>query len=374
MRPQIAIITYDRRAHIGAHHTDDLLLREALRRMGADATIVSWKNPNVDPTAFDAVVLRSCWDSYRNPAAFLDWLASVDKDRPRLVNRRDVLEWNFHKAHYLSDLTAAFPPDANRPDANRPDANPSGQIVPSLFLSKHEQVVASEGPFHSAIGKTFGEMVAELDEQVGTAWRGRDIVVKPAISASGENTFCFCRTADENLAYGEDILPIDKAPEIVQQLLGNEASPGIIVQPLLAGIKNGEYSLVYIDGKVSFAIHKVTNAGDFQHRAEANRLGIHAADLPPHMRDFADQLISYVTDKFGPEAITYARVDIVQESAELPILLELELVEPSLQFVRIPEMYYGNTLAPSLSEIQQGDAAMTAALEQFAKAILGRIA
>ena len=125
MTHKIGIITYDARALPAYYKPDDYLLKEALRRRGADAIIFSWTNPLIEPTIFDALVLRSCWDSHHDPAAFTSWLQQVEADPPRLINPYPVVVWNYHKERYLSDLTTAL----------RTSPSPQGQIVPSVFVS-----------------------------------------------------------------------------------------------------------------------------------------------------------------------------------------------------------------------------------------------
>ena len=116
---RIAVATYDGRSRAPDHKLDDRLLRDALAARGADALIASWSNPHVDWPAFDAVVLRSCWDSHRQPGAFEQWLRHVESAGPRLINARAVVEWGHQKERYLSDLLAAFPAE-RRGRANHP--------------------------------------------------------------------------------------------------------------------------------------------------------------------------------------------------------------------------------------------------------------
>lgn len=81
------------------------LLRAASERAGVDADVVAWDDPAVDWIAYDAVVVRSCWDYTARPVEFLAWAASV----AHLFNPIDVLRWNTDKT-YLRDLAAAGVP------------------------------------------------------------------------------------------------------------------------------------------------------------------------------------------------------------------------------------------------------------------------
>jgi hypothetical protein len=46
-------------------------------------------------------------------------------------------------------------------------------------------------------------------------------------------------------------------------------------------------------------------------------------------RELGEDVMSYIFDKFGYYPL-YARVDVVRGSAGVPVLMELELAEPSL--------------------------------------------
>src|SRR5215203_876140 len=81
------------------------LLLEAAHQRGIDAEITVWDDPAVDWAAYDAVVVRSCWDYITRRDEFLAWAASV----PRLHNSHEVLAWNTDKV-YLRQIEAAGVP------------------------------------------------------------------------------------------------------------------------------------------------------------------------------------------------------------------------------------------------------------------------
>ena len=78
------------------------LLEAAASRRGVDAEVVVWDDPGVDWSAYDAVVVRSCWDYTDRRDAFLAWAERV----PRLLNSAAVLAWNTDKV-YLRELADA---------------------------------------------------------------------------------------------------------------------------------------------------------------------------------------------------------------------------------------------------------------------------
>ena len=58
-----------------------------------------------DAAAFDLCVLRSSWNYYENPVAFMGWVDRAAR-ASRLLNPSDIVRWNLHKG-YLRELEAA---------------------------------------------------------------------------------------------------------------------------------------------------------------------------------------------------------------------------------------------------------------------------
>ena len=99
-----------------------------------------------------------------------------------------------------------------------------------------------------------------------------------------------------------------------------------LIQPYVASVDDyGERSIVFIDGELSHAIRKSPRfAGD------AERID---GPFP-----IADDECSVALAALAPLAdrILYGRVDLARDAAGQPMVMELELVEPSLFFGRHP--------------------------------------
>ncbi len=78
------------------------LLPPALAAAGVDAELAIWTDPDVDWSAFDAVVARSTWDYFDRSTEFRAWVERVGAEVP-FFNPPDVVLWNAHK-RYLRDL------------------------------------------------------------------------------------------------------------------------------------------------------------------------------------------------------------------------------------------------------------------------------
>jgi hypothetical protein len=232
---------------------------------------VVWDDPTADWAAYDLVVLRSTWDYSEQRDTFLAWCESIGD---RLANPVEVVRWNTDK-RYLADLDAAGLP-----------------VVPTTFLEPGAPVVLG-------------------------GWDQVPCVVKPAVSAGSRNT-----ARHENPR---------AASEHVQRLL--DEGRIVMVQPYIAEVEeHGETALLYYDGVFDHAICKgamLTEDG----KAAVDGLfapeKIHAREPRPEERAVGDAVVAEVERRFGRPL--YARVDLLGTD---PVVLELELTEPSLFFAQ----------------------------------------
>jgi len=249
---------------------DEHLLIPALERLGLVAEPRVWDDRAVDWDEFRAVVVRSTWDYADRRDAFLAWGA-----RPRrLMNAPSVIEWNTDK-RYLRELAAAGIP-----------------VVPTTWAdpaTAGDGVPLPRGP----------------------------VVVKPSISAGARNTSRY--SAGDSAA----------ARSHVDRLLAEGRT--VMVQPYISSVDTaGETGLIYIDGVFSHAIRK----GPVLHDPGVTTEDLWAPedissrDPRPAERAVADATLDRLP--WPRQELVYARVDIVHADDGAPMLLELELTEPSL--------------------------------------------
>jgi len=99
------------------------------------------------------------------------------------------------------------------------------------------------------------------------------------------------------------------------------AHQDVMVQPFVASVEtSGERALVFIDGKYSHAVSKIA----FQPLAAAGEAGEKAVVAD------ADEIAVAKMVAATVEGALYARVDLVRDDAGHPMVIEFELVEPSL--------------------------------------------
>ena len=257
---------------------DAPLLLAALRQSGVDAELVAWDDPDsAPPEVFDRLILRSTWNYYLCPAEFSTWIESADR-LTSLCNPAPIVLWNLHK-QYLKTLTSTGIP-----------------TVPTAWI--HQGASASL------------KSILEAND-----WT--DFVMKPAISASSWRTHRF------RLDRGE----IEQAESTLVTLLHDR---DVMVQPYVPGVdRNGEKCVMWIDGEVTHAVRKT------QRFAGEGELVSGATPVSPAERAIAERSIAVAVVETGARPL-YARVDLMPDAEEGPMVSELELIEPSLYLGQSP--------------------------------------
>jgi hypothetical protein len=256
-------------AELGADHDHDLpLARAALEDAGLRVDVVRWDDPDADWDAFDLVVVRSCWDYTWRVDEFLGWAAGV----ARLENPVQVLRWNADK-RYLRDLAAAGCP-----------------VVPTVW----DPAAADELP------------------------EAAEWVVKPAVSAGSRDTARWTDPADVLAHVGE------------LRTAGRTA----MVQPYVAAVDAaGETALLHFSGTFSHAVQKgpLLLPGEGVQQDRMGREDLRPVTARPDQLAVGQAALGAVRSVLGHEPpLLYARVDVVDGPDGTPLVLELELVEPSL--------------------------------------------
>lgn len=256
--------------------TDLPLIIRALGDRGIIAEIVDWDNAAADWEQYEAAIVRSPWDYHRRYDEFLAWL-DVVSTATTLLNSADIIRWNTNKEYIAEFMEAKI------------------DVIPTTFVHGAEDLVliTNEGM---------------LD---------RDIVVKPTVSAGSNNT----ERHEES--------PVKAAAHLGALI---DAGMVAMVQPYQRFIdERGETGMLYFNGRYSHSFRK----GAILATGENIKNGLFVEeDISPRNassqeRALGETVMRYVKDKFG-EYPLYARVDVVRGSAGVPVLMELELTEPSL--------------------------------------------
>jgi hypothetical protein len=256
-------------------------LEAAVRAAGLSCEVVGWDDPSVDWSRFRLALLRATWNYPQALPAFLDWLARVDPVT-RLWNPQALVRWNAHKG-YLLELAARGIP-----------------VVPTELVRAGSVVT-----------------LAEIVDRRG--WD--EVVVKPAVSAGSFRTIRVGRAGHAGDA-GRAGLDAGEA-----HLRSLAAERDVLVQQYLPAVEGyGERALIWVDGALTHAVRKSPRfEGDREQVSEAMAIAPAEAALAERVLASIDM----------PKL--YGRVDVAPGPDGQPLVMELELVEPSLFFRQSPE-------------------------------------
>lgn len=253
---------------------DDLPLLPALAARDIEASMVAWDEPGVDWASFDLTVIRATWNYTTRREDFLAWVGSV----PRLHNPASVVLPNTDKA-YLGALAEAGLP-----------------VVPTQLVPPGSEPKLPE----------YGEFVLKPSLGAGSRGVGRFDASRPDAH--------------------------QQAREHTERL--HAAGRTVLVQPYLDAVDTaGETALIFFDGVFSHAICKgAMLEPEARHRVDGDALYLEeritarqpsAAELAVAERVFAHANAGL------DQTLLYARIDLLP-APDGPVVVELELVEPSL--------------------------------------------
>ncbi len=250
------------------------LAAPALREAGFAVDCVRWDDPSVDWVGYDLAVVRSCWDYAWRRDEFLAWAEAV----PRLRNDAAVLRWNTDKTH-LRDLERAGLP-----------------VVPTVWDPTDAAELADAGEW----------------------------VVKPSVSAGSRDTARWTDPADV-LAHAAAL---------------RGAGRTAMVQPYLASVDDaGETAMLFLGGEFSHTVRKgpLLGRGEGVRQDRDSRRDLRPGTATPAQREVAQAVLDAVPSLVRDAApLLYARIDLVADAAGAPVVLELELTEPSLFLPQAP--------------------------------------
>ena len=283
--PRIALVTYAQLPDLDA---DDAPLLGALAERGAHAQAAVWDDPEVDWASFDLVVVRSTWDYMDRLGEFIAWAERVS-EVSTLANPVEVLRWNTDKL-YLRDLAAR-----------------GIGVVPTKYLFPDEH---NEGrKIHARIP--------------GRA----EFVVKPTVSAGSKDTARF---------RSGDVDDRGAAVRLTRAMLS--AGRSVMIQPYLKAIDEvGETALMYVGGLYSHAARKGAILTEYGAPLDEPLM---AEEMSPREPSAAERAVGDAVIAALPELVPgadpsafpllYARVDVLTDDEGNPLVLEIEVTEPSM--------------------------------------------
>lgn len=248
---------------------EDLLLKQELIENNVSAEIISWEDKSIDYSKFDCLILRSAWGYQNKYLEFKEWLQMIKSKNILLLNNPDIIIENIQKNKQFNILRKNNIP-----------------LIDTNFVYTKE------------------DLLEKINSYPLT-------VVKPIISGSGQNTYLIRK---ENLTNLKNIL--NELNNILTQ-----SDNGIMIQPYINGIENGEYACIFIDG---INTHNMLRyPGIFSEKKKP----IYLSNIPYCVKKVAND-VSKLEKFLG---YLYMRVDIVLQDGK-PKIMEVELAEPDLLF------------------------------------------
>jgi hypothetical protein len=195
------------------------------------------------------------------------FLSWAESCAERLANSYALVRWNHHKG-YLLELNKRGVP-----------------TIPTVLLTK--------------------DSLAELP-----AMDWLDVVIKPAIGLATHGVKRFALSASA-------------APAEAQEHAAILAKTNdVLIQPFMPSVAEyGERALVFFDGTYSHAVRKTA----FQALAVAGKAGETSVVAASDEIELGYKALAALS-----ETPLYARIDIVRDENKRPLVMELELIEPSL--------------------------------------------
>ena len=267
----------------------DHLLIGPMQENGWEVSFIPWDKLNQNWDNFDLVIVRSTWNYQNHLDEFLDVLRMIDKSKALLLNPLPLIEWNVNKT-YLKDL--------------KKDGIP---IVPSLFFEDFDI---------DEVRNSFSIFDSEK------------VIIKPTVGANADKIMIINKY--------DNMGTLKKAKDIYKYR-------SFILQPFINSIKkDGEVSLIFFNKDFSHALSKVPKKGDFRVQEEHGGTLKLLKNLDEQIINVCKKILSLL-----PYDCFYSRIDLVVNGGN-PLLMEIEVIEPSLYFNLEPKS--ANLFAEKVSD------------------------
>jgi glutathione synthase/RimK-type ligase-like ATP-grasp enzyme len=275
---------------------DAAVLVAALAARGVSARWAAWTDPDVDWSA-GLVVLRSTWDYTADRDAFVRWVTAL----PRVANDPAVIRWNTDKV-YLHDLA-----EDGVPTVATAVVPPCAEVA---FPAADEFVIKpSVGAGSRGVGRFRADRTDAAMRHIALLHAaGRTALVQPYLDA------------------------VDAAGETALIYIDGVFSHAVRKGPMLAPRQATPHPLGAAAGaaKADTVSHHPVQGAELYVEEEISRREPDAAEL-----EVGARAIAALRDRFGADQL-YTRVDLLP-SPDGPVVIELELTEPSLFLQYGPE-------------------------------------
>lgn len=259
---------------------EDLLLRDELRKI-YECDIVAWENVNEETiNNYCVFVVRTVWGYHKNYVKFLSLILDIERRGKYVFNSYQNIFNNVSKYNQITFLR----------ENNIP-------YVPTFFLKNNNPTNNIYNPFET-----------------------KSFVIKPAISASGENTIKM------------DNLNLNNLYQIYDKIL-KDPNQNLLIQPYLETVENSEFSCIVIGNKFQYAVSRLPGVFTPQKKVEQ------IYELPHNMKNIVDIIIK----KLKPLDLLFYRIDFFEYNNNY-LVNEIEMIDPDLFIKRLDTKLQKNVI------------------------------
>lgn len=267
---------------------DDQIAVDQLRQRGYEVAPIVWGCAVNTLHHFNLIVIRSPWDymdSDENKNNFIAWVKHLEQAGLKVCNPSNFMRWMLDK-HYLQHLD-----------------NEGIAVIPTRYYE-------------------IGSHIHLLD----IFRRQGEFILKPCISAAGIGLFHIDTEQAAKLHQNEINIKLQTCSYMEQDFIKEITS-------------SGEWSLIFLGGTYSHAVHKKPGVNSILVHAERGGSLSFSQQPASHLIEFAisvyNKMFAALHHATGtvcdPDSILYLRIDIIDTSSG-PLLIECEGVEPELFF------------------------------------------
>ncbi|MGM9835112.1 MAG: RimK family alpha-L-glutamate ligase [Bacilli bacterium] len=262
--------------------SDDLLIKNELLRNHINASLVTWED-NHNYAKYDLIFVRSIWGYEENIKEFESFLNKISKEKVQIVNSITLMKNNYDKEYQFKLLDKYQIPH-----------------IKTTFIQKK---------------------CPNIEDFIKNEVKDKEIVIKPTISASGNNTYLISEDKKRN-----NVISLS---EVNKKYININKEKSLMVQPFIKEIDNGEISLIYINGTFTHSVIRYPNI--FNNKSSVKYL--EQSKLDTKIFDVASKVLEIKENKNA----LYERIDMVKIDDEY-FVMEVELVEPDLFIRNIKEV------------------------------------
>lgn len=252
--------------------SEDILILNELRKRGIETKIVPYEDLEVEKEAI--YLIKSIWGYQDNPKEFRIFLNRLELKKAIVINNLKIIQNNINKEEQYKLFLNYDIPHIN-----------------SAFIAKDK------------------DFLANVKKCLKQNFTGKIVVVKPSISASGNNTYILNGTNERSI----------ELKDLETKFTFLNKKNKLIIQDFIPEVKDGEVSVICLNGKISYAVRRYPSVFTKENNIE--------------LIDSIDEKIKEITQSIlnikELKNAFYARIDFIKNDNSY-IVMELEYTDPQL--------------------------------------------